>query len=982
MPKYQNHPNAVELIPKDFRIKIGSRQLFKSMGAVLAAAADGKIGSMTQSLLESVTTVNATEKAAYSLVFNALNNASVNLLKQHHQEKIDNLKLRGNFELLRSQVSEDIQELEIVLSPDIFSNPSGFPFLKKYQQIWLEWLQLENGLHLDVAQAHKLAKEIPCQFEKAIEKQWLEFPDKYQVIIQHFTDNPFSENAESRETVRKYKKQIENLWTANIFKEKNLTLEKTYIQPNFKISKRNLDKNKDSHTFRETDRNAAFIAPDYAKNIHSYINNCFLKNQNAFADRVEAENSRLLLLLGQPGQGKTSFCTKVVNDILNDLTFERDLIFLKLRDLKCPPREFINHIFENLEKQFEKHLFDYDNAVIILDGLDELYMAEGLTNIEITDFINNLVREVKHRTNIHVIVTSRFHYVDLTKISKKDALVLSLSPLTLEQQKDWLNIYRTEYPEGKLTEELLTEINEEGNKQFKEIRELINQPILLYLIAKADFEIKSSDNRAKIYDELFTVMTQRTWDNTGQLEKFEGLEENPEDFREYLGAVAFKIYNSNKEFITSEELNAMEETKRFVEDCGFEDVESALKEVLVSFYFRPIEDADTSPRDRRYSVEFFHKSLQEYLAAEYIWRTVLYEFTKKDDRKRRHVIDKWEEGLELIWNLGSPYGLTRETSTYLRELINNSDELERKEDLSQRLKLFMPDYLKHDFVYFYQAQREDLGSVIARGVESFYLFWTIFSEVRDDEIIDFGMYKNQFVDLVHFKIRNNDDYLKLERLDLLFSDFTGLHLVNVDFSYSLLEGSDFNGAHLSYSKFFKADLLNCDFSRCLIEDTDFSYAGLSRTDFSYSVNNSVNFSKIKATEIDFSEAHIENCNFNHVNLDGGSFNNSKGRRCSFISSELYHVKMGWSKFESFEFSNSRISDTDFSNSDLHFSYLDNMVIHNCDFINTNLEQCTFSDSEIEDVDFNSANLLYADFTGTEIEDNYFHSSLNKETIKK
>ena len=511
MPKYDNHPAAIELIPNNFKIEIDSRKLFRNMRAAVAAVADGALGTMTEKLLEAVTKVSKAEKTAYHLVFTALNDASVSLLKEYHQDKLDKLKLRGNFEEIRSETGEEIQALEVNISPDIFSNPTGFPFLKTYQPMWNEWLQAEDGLNLTPQEAHKLAKGFPEQFAVSLEKLWDEAPEEYAVIKEKFTENPFKEQAENRQVLDDYYADIEALWTAKIFKEENLNLAKTYIQPDFKISKRNLDKSTGVVPAQETDRNAAFTATDFDENLHNYINNYFLKNKKAFADKTEAEESRLLLLLGQPGQGKTSFCSKVVYDILNDLSFDRDLIFLKLSQTDDSAREFLNHPFKSLERQFEKYQFDYENAVIILDGLDEVFMTNGLTNNEITEFIQTLIRKVRNRPNIHVIVTSRFHYVQLPKISSGDALILSLSPLTLEQQKRWLKVYREEYPTVKLTEKLLVEINDEENQQFKAIRELINQPILLYLVAKADFEIAVSDNRAKIYDALFHAMTRRSW---------------------------------------------------------------------------------------------------------------------------------------------------------------------------------------------------------------------------------------------------------------------------------------------------------------------------------------------------------------------------------------------------------------------------------------------------------------------------------------
>lgn len=936
MPIYQKNARAIELIPNEFKIKIDSRKFFSKMVDVLALVADRRFGAMGAKLLESITEANKAEKAAFHLVFNALNNASVSLLKEHHQKKIDTLSLRDNFDALRKQTGQKIQDLEISINASIFDNPSGFPFLKKYQQIWSEWLQAEDGLNLTESEAHKLVKELPNQFATSIEAEWIESYDSYKVIKVHFTDNPFGENAASREALKEYYKKIEKLWTDNIFKEKNLSLAKTYIFPDFKISKRNSNKNAPE----ETSRNAAFIAPNSFKGIHNYINNVFLKNKKAFGDRVEAEDSRLLLLLGQPGQGKTSFCSKVVHDFCNDLPLERDLIFLKLREIDCQARDFLNHPFENLEKQFKKYQFDYENAVIVLDGLDELYMTDGLTNNEITEFINTLIKKTKNRPNIHLIVTSRFHYMDLQKISKKDVLVLSLSPLTLEQQTKWLHTYRSEYPGEKLTEELLVEINDEVNTQFKEIRELINQPILLYLIAKADFEIKASDNRAKIYDELFKVMTERTWDDAGQLDKFEHLEENKERFREYLGTVAFKIYNSDKEWITSEDLRMMKETTEFIEDCKFENIENALKEVLVSFYFRPIEDTDTSSRERSYSVEFFHKSLQEYLAAEHIWRTVLYEFTKRDDKRRRFVINEWEDGLALIWGIGSGKGLTKETSSYLREIIGNNAKKEDTNTLFERLYSFMDEFFNQDFIYKHIAS-DEINSPITKGVNSFYLFWTILTMCNTNQLIDLRKSGKSFNHLLRIKLESQNDFISLRLIQLEGGNFKALQLVKVDMEGAQLRNCDFTYAFLKDINLKKSILRSSTFMKSHISNVDFAEGELHHIFFSNSEFINTNFSGSTLVNCHFDTTTISTMKFYKTRLVNANFLDATVSMTWFIESVLNDCKLARIRL-----SNCTIENTNFNTTKLNESY-----IFQCSIENSEFKQNTFQATKCKNIEF-------------------------------
>ena len=71
--------------------------------------------------------------------------------------------------------------------------------------------------------------------------------------------------------------------------------------------------------------------------------------------------------------------------------------------------------------------------------------------------------------------------------------------LNLDQQITLLNNFKQFY-DFKLDAAKLKEIHE--NDHFKNIRELTNQPIILQLIAKADYEITKDSSITQIYQQL------------------------------------------------------------------------------------------------------------------------------------------------------------------------------------------------------------------------------------------------------------------------------------------------------------------------------------------------------------------------------------------------------------------------------------------------------------------------------------------------
>ncbi|MEM9885412.1 MAG: NACHT domain-containing protein [Bacteroidota bacterium] len=608
------------------------------------------------------------------------------------QDKRENLALEKagfNYDL-----TQQLNELSI--NKSIFEKPDHWKFLTSFQPFFEEWLQTVFGFTL--SQAQSISRNIRFYFAEALYAEWDEHPNRYSVIKDFFENNPFTEQLDRLRQKYRYYARIKLNYQQPALSDPNMSLADIYIEPYFKIHKRNLAKT-DAYINEDKD---GFFQLTSEQSLHEYVSDLLLQNKAAFD--LKAEQSRMLLLLGQPGQGKSSFCHRLVHDLLEDsnLQYEKDLIFVRLRDLPNP-REFVNHPFSYLQSYDGiPDCMDLQKAVIILDGLDELYMSEGLTNEEINDFFGQMAREMRSKRYCHLILTSRYHYVRLEKVNKDDVLMLALDVLTEAQQKQWLEVYKSKHEECVLTDHLLTEINNAEGKNYEDIKELINQPILLHLIAKAQFDITKGENKAEIYDQLFTTLIDRTWSAEGQLDKLKEVDQ--EEFRAYLRFIAHHIYQSDHEFILMEELLELTETKEFVEDnlsSNYDDLEDALKDVLISFYFKPVDDQRlqaTNAKKKASAIEFFHKSLQEYLVVEHIWHNIQDVYLDKDKRDKYRLRDAME-ALKVVWNLSVPKGITQDMLPYLIGLIQNDKDLEKRQALADRMSSFLTEMLEVHFLY-------------------------------------------------------------------------------------------------------------------------------------------------------------------------------------------------------------------------------------------------------------------------------------------
>ncbi len=380
--------------------------------------------------------------------------------------------------------------------------------------------------------------------------------------------------------LRAYYNTIKKLYHEKALNEKVAQLSDLYIVPDFKIHSICFG-NED-----ETDKEG--FKDEVHSNIHQFVLDVFLQ-KNTEGKYCKTENERLLILLGQPGQGKTSFCARLVNDLTtNDkYRWDKKCYFLRLRDVPSPV-DFINHPFRETTNYFEEENISFhpDHSLLILDGLDELSMSAGLTNANIKNLIHGIQRKLENKhKNLYIIITSRYNYFQPNEIDGDTTLLLKLQQLNLQQQKTWLRNYKKFHPNLTLTIQKLEEINGSDNDNFKHIKELINQPILLHLIAQTNFEVSNQDNRATIYTKLFDTLTRHSWNKKG-LKRYS--KDFPDELRAYISEVAYQIYISDYEYIKRKELEELPATTDFIENSlnTQKDLNEALKEVLVSFYFR------------------------------------------------------------------------------------------------------------------------------------------------------------------------------------------------------------------------------------------------------------------------------------------------------------------------------------------------------------------------------------------------------------
>lgn len=652
--------------------------------------------------------------------------------------------------------------------------------------------------------------------------------------------------------------------------DKGLTLKDIYIEPSFKIHRSSFKKD---DTRIQHNKHKDFLSVNEPYNIHEFVKDILNKNNSLDLKIIP----NVFIILGYPGQGKTSFCKRFLYDFYSDESgIKKQVFWIKLRNIRQVEPLIFNPITVLLEEaksiiEMEIDRFDFCKSILILDGLDELYMRENLKFDQIDKFCIELIRETEKHSDLQIILTSRYGYIDLDNFLTEKVIVLQLKELSISQQQHFVNKFNGVHTDAWLTESKLLAYHQSDDYTY--ICELISQPLLLYVIASMQQFKETHLNKAKVYSQLFDELLERRYSNSGQLENLKGI--SKEDLRELIQEIAFAVFQTGNEYINKTDLLKIESVKKYLSKLQNPNIQDTIKGIMISFYFQEskkqvVENEDISIN---FAIEFLHKSLQEYMTAEKILRTIKDAFLDKNQRKGNYIIDTWEEALEILYLIFSKQPLNNEIIGFINEIFENNEliTLDEREIISERFALFLPQFIKRDFIHNFDCKIDVYG--IEKSRNTFYGFWTIISNSKNwilDDVIKqrLSFYINSNLHHSGLVLTNQDlSYMSFQRGILSNFILNKAKLNNCDFTFSNLRNCQLAGANLSFSNLRHSNLSHADFSNAIITSVNLKNANIEGAKFD---NVIIHNTDIQFIEFDESTS-FSNTQFKNVKIDIDTF---------------------------------------------------------------------------------------------------------------
>ncbi len=908
------------------------------------------------------------------------------------------------------EIEAGINDNEYTLDLRHFDNPRSFSLLEDFKPFYKSWIM--DSFPISESHADDLTTDFPDYFAYAFQVE-LGHGNGYTEILKVY-HNPFNEKVALMLARKQYRMQLKELYNNPALGEPNIALSDVYIEPSFLVYDAILpeEKRKEIRAKNESGTDH-FLSTPFQGSIHDYISKHFLKTKQSKAIGAQVEESRMLILMGQPGHGKSSFCYRSIYDLQKDPDFHGNAFLVRLQEAE---RSILNTPLAGMAetdsiKKYNirfRELIENNNGqtnIVFLDGLDEFFMTKSLSDSDVLLFLNNLKTLLRKNEQLYFLITSRFNYVETSKLYNEDCLLFSLGVLDEQQQCDLVQKYANRIGEtepSNLSPELLEKINKE--QDLKHIKELVELPILLQMILISNIAIEKTGSRATIYDTLFTTVLDRKWDKDKRLKKYwAGGKFKKEHLRAYISFLAFKIFQYNKGYLNKSEIEEFDETRRFVskrlrvenEDGNLKEV---LKDILTSFYLKesikPASDRKRGDESYDYAIEFLHKSLYEYLACEYLWNATQKFFLAPEPEDPDECKDYSLEAVQRkIQELFSCTSMTRETMLYMREIVRRDTSFH--ESLSKRMAHYLPRLLKYGFIYEYKASTNNRGLPFFRAekqaLNAFHNYWLILGNLNQHrvdltDLIDsewavlkknelFLQKKTEMIEVFKeelelakrnpFTIATNNIVVEtaLETFRNSLETSQGLENTHSEqwvrgFLIRIKGALVFKALYEQLSKEKEAFIQQLQLvgASGMPMNLSLSYAPLKKGDLSFIRGNGINLSSADLSSADLYSVNLISANLISANLISANLISANLINANLINANLISANLNSANLDSANLNSANLSSANLYNANLYNANLNSANLNSANLNSANLYNANLYNANLYNANLNNANL--------------------------
>ena len=436
---------------------------------------------------------------------------------------------------------------------------------------------------------------------------------------------------------------IKEIYTANSLYTKNFTEPMFLHKGNRQVNLLNL-----------------YVTPKYKNHqFDELYNNLFDESYINLEEKLEqfthSDTKKILLVEGDAGCGKSTLVSWLnyhyakSDDTWQKICGNRPLITIRLRDLynnviiKENSRGLLDAITQYMHLNPAKDIDEFQimqqelpNALMILDGFDELCMIENISDSAklVYDFENI------DWGGYQFIITSRPNYIIKHNNDIFDYIVIT--HMDEDKRKEWVDHYTLPNYCGQT-------LNDDIKKYIIEISDettsvICDTPMTLYMLAAKDTNINLTKNSWKLYDHIFCELSKTEY-NKGYKANFfkHPIDKYRDNIFEITEEIAYDFYSTRNErlYITFDKvqiiIDELSKNGRIKEkeDTKIEKVKALLEQsYALCNYWKSNGNAG--------AVEFYHNNIRDFFLCEKIYRGLneIYSQNHSNEEEKQSKIAK------------------------------------------------------------------------------------------------------------------------------------------------------------------------------------------------------------------------------------------------------------------------------------------------------------------------------------------------------
>ena len=559
------------------------------------------------------------------------------------------------------------------------------------------------------------------------------------------------------------------------------------------------DKNVFLNDFNEEDENAGInikLREIYVEEcLPHYIwgQNTRLSEQlkNYLTKYINNNKKKMLLILGQPGIGKSTLITWIMANLVE----KKDdiLVYQFASDLKSVNWQ-VDNLLDEIFATIGLKYSGIEGKTLILDGFDEIYIKGDRERI-----LHKLNQELEKRNYLEkfsLVITCRENYVN--KVELKGIEHITLQAWDEEQIRSFCEIYE-EVIISKDSESIFNRNSEVKISKIIEKRDIMGIPLILYMVLALNVDIERSSSTVDIYDQIFSLKRGGIYDRGYDAEHRINAPEIKKHIHHISQRIAFWMFenNADKATISQEKFKRICESE--MRELG-QKGEGIQSDTLIGNFFK-LNHCEGKGTDE---LQFVHRSIYEYFVVVYFFESI-------------HELKSKEEVAGKLGELLKDGKLSKQILEFIKYKFDNTKGSDFPDIIKEIFQIMLRDGMNYHV-------GEPVLNIMNREMNIFSSMleivglWNPTLGILDDNIINYvqcnrenGLnLKGIVLRSANLDIKDHSSYeiiaTDLSRVYLKRADLMGADLGETDLSGADLSGADLSGADLSGADLSGADL--------------------------------------------------------------------------------------------------------------------------------------------------------------------------------